>query len=133
MDLERVSRCLTGFWCNQGHRVRCPWMHQNRAASRLQRGGDFSVGEDFFIYCRAALDWLYRKGAEGQPRMMTISLHSRIIGRPGRFGALARTLDHIRRHDSRGDCTAQDRASRGDFLQRMPQVIGGKRSGHRDA
>jgi hypothetical protein len=31
MDLERVSRCLTGFWCNQGHRVRCPWMHQNRA------------------------------------------------------------------------------------------------------
>ena len=54
--------------------------------SRLQRGGDFSTGEDFFIYCRDAFDWLYRKGAEGQPRMMTISLHGRIIGRPGRIG-----------------------------------------------
>jgi allantoinase len=68
--------------------------------SRLQRGGDFSVGEDFFVYCRDAFDWLYRKGAEGHPRMMTISLHGRIIGRPGRIGALASTLDHILRHDS---------------------------------
>jgi allantoinase len=68
--------------------------------SRLQRGGDFSVGEDFFIYCRDAFDWLYRQGTEGHPRMMTIGLHGRIIGRPGRIGALARTLDHILRHDS---------------------------------
>ena len=68
--------------------------------SRLQRGGDFSTGEDFFVYCRDAFDWLYRKGTEGQPRMMTIGLHGRIIGRPGRIGALARTLDHILRHDS---------------------------------
>jgi len=68
--------------------------------SRLQRGGDFDTGEQFFIYCRDAFDWLYRKGAEGQPRMMTISLHGRIIGRPGRIGALVRILDHIRRHDS---------------------------------
>ncbi len=68
--------------------------------SRLQRGGDFGTGEDFFVYCRDAFDWLYRKGTEGQPRMMTIGLHGRIIGRPGRIGALARTLDHILRHDS---------------------------------
>ena len=86
--------------------------------SRLQRGGDFATGEEFFIYCRDAFDWLYRKGAEGQPRMMTISLHGRIIGRPGRIGALARILEHIRRHDcglalqSRRDCAALDRASR---------------------
>jgi allantoinase len=68
--------------------------------SRLQRGGDFSVGEEFFIYCRDAFDWLYRQGTEGHPRMMTIGLHGRIIGRPGRIGALARMLDHILRHDS---------------------------------
>jgi allantoinase len=67
--------------------------------SRLQRGGDFSTGEDFFTYCRDAFDWLYQLGAAGRPRMMTISLHGRIIGRPGRIGALARTLDHIRQHD----------------------------------
>jgi len=68
--------------------------------SRLQRGGDFSTSEDFFSYCRDAFDWLYRKGERGEPRMMTISLHGRIIGRPGRIGALARTLEHILRHDS---------------------------------
>jgi allantoinase len=68
--------------------------------SRLQRGGDFATGEDFFVYCRDAFDWLYRLGNEGRPRMMTISLHARIIGRPGRIGALVRLLDHIQRHES---------------------------------
>ncbi len=68
--------------------------------SRLQRGGDFGTGEEFFVYCRDAFDWLYRRGAAGHPRMMTVSLHGRIIGRPGRLGALARLLDHIRGHDA---------------------------------
>jgi allantoinase len=67
--------------------------------SRLQRGGDFSTGDDFFTYCRDAFDWLYRMGAEGRPRMMSIGLHARIIGRPGRIGALARLLEHIQRHE----------------------------------
>jgi allantoinase len=68
--------------------------------SRLQRGGDFSTGDDFFRYCRDAFDWLYRRGVDGSPRMLTISLHCRIIGRPGRIGALVRLLDHIQRHDA---------------------------------
>jgi putative urate catabolism protein len=68
--------------------------------SRLQRGGDFSTGEDFFSYCKDAFDWLYRMGAAGRPRMMTIGLHGRIIGRPGRIGALARMLEYIRRHEA---------------------------------
>ena len=67
--------------------------------SRLQRGGDFSTGEQFFTYCRDAFDWLYRMGEEGRPRMMSIGLHGRIIGRPGRIGALARLLEHIQRHE----------------------------------
>ena len=67
--------------------------------SRLQRGGDFGTGEEFFTYCRDAFDWLYRQGAEGRPRMMSIGLHGRIIGRPGRIGALARLLEHIQRHE----------------------------------
>jgi len=65
--------------------------------SRLQRGGDFSTGDEFFSYCRDAFDWLYRRGAEGRPRMMSIGLHGRIIGRPGRIGALARLIEHIQR------------------------------------
>ena len=66
--------------------------------SRLQRGGDFGTGDEFFSYCRDAFDWLYRLGAEGRPRMMSIGLHGRIIGRPGRIGALARLIEHIQRH-----------------------------------
>jgi allantoinase len=67
--------------------------------SRLQRGGDFATGDDFFTYCRDAFDWLYRLGNEGRPRMMTVGLHARIIGRPGRIGALVRLLDHMQRHE----------------------------------
>ena len=67
--------------------------------SRLQRGGDFNTGEEFFSYCRDAFDWLYRMGADGRPRMMSIGLHGRIIGRPGRIGALARLIEHIQSHE----------------------------------
>jgi len=67
--------------------------------SRLQRDGDFATGDQFFTYCRDAFDWLYRRGVEGSPRMMTISLHARLIGRPGRLGSLVRLLDHIQAHE----------------------------------
>ncbi len=66
--------------------------------SRLQRGGDFATGEQYFNYCRDAFDWLYRTGTEGRPRMLSLGLHGRIIGRPGRIGALARLLEHMQRH-----------------------------------
>jgi putative urate catabolism protein len=75
--------------------------------SRLQRGGDFATGEEFFTYCRDAFDWLYRMGNEGRPRMLTISLHARIIGRPGRIGALCRLLDHMQRHEGVWLCTRE--------------------------
>jgi allantoinase len=68
--------------------------------SRLQRGGDFGTAEQFLTYCRDAFDWLYRAGQEGRARMMTISLHGRIIGRPGRIAALERLLDHIQQHEA---------------------------------
>jgi allantoinase len=67
--------------------------------SRLQRGGDFATGEEFYTYCRDAFDWLYRRGSEGRPRMMSVGLHGRIIGRPGRIGALARLIGHMQRHE----------------------------------
>src|SRR5262249_40179797 len=76
--------------------------------SRLQRGGDFATGQEFYRYCVDAFDWLYRRGSEGSPRMMSVGLHGRIIGRPGRIGALERLLDHIQRHDGVWMC---DRAS----------------------
>ncbi len=67
--------------------------------SRLQRGADFATGEDYLTYCRDAFDWLYASGVAGRPRMMSIGLHGRIIGRPGRIGALVKLLEHIQRHE----------------------------------
>ena len=54
----------------------------------------FVQGEDFARYCIAAFDWL---ATEDVPRMMTVGLHTRIIGRPGRIAGLAQFLDHIAR------------------------------------
>lgn len=49
-------------------------------------------------YAIRTFDELYREGAD-TPRMMSLGLHLRIIGRPGRIGALRAFLDHVRRHD----------------------------------
>jgi allantoinase len=58
----------------------------------------FSSGDDFFAYLRDAFDVLYAEGAEA-PSMMSVGLHLRLAGRPGRAAALARFLDHVQRHD----------------------------------
>lgn len=58
----------------------------------------FNTGEQFFIYLRDAFDCLYREG-ETRPRMLSIGLHCRLIGRPGRIEGLRRFLDHVLAHD----------------------------------
>jgi len=58
----------------------------------------FAQGEDFFTYLRDSFDVLYAEGAE-TPRMMSIGMHCRLLGRPGRFKALQRFLDHLEKHD----------------------------------
>ena len=58
----------------------------------------FSHGDPFFAYLRDAFDVLYAEGAEA-PKMMSIGMHCRLLGRPGRFLALQRFLDHVSRHD----------------------------------
>jgi putative urate catabolism protein len=89
------------YWTRVGDHAHLVLPHSfDTNDSRLQRGGDFSTGDEFFVYCRDAFDWLYAQGREGRPRMMTLSLHGRIIGRPGRIGALLRLLDHMQRHDA---------------------------------
>jgi putative urate catabolism protein len=56
----------------------------------------FANGEQFFEYLRDAFDWLYAEG-EAAPKMMSVGLHSRLIGRPGRIGALEHFLAYVRR------------------------------------
>lgn len=60
---------------------------------RFQRGGGFVFAEDFARYCIDAFDRLYEEGATA-PRMLSVGLHLRIIGRPGRIGGLDRFLAH---------------------------------------
>ena len=58
----------------------------------------FSHGDEFFEYLRDSFDVLYAEGAES-PQMMSIGMHCRILGRPGRLRGLQRFLDHVERHD----------------------------------
>jgi putative urate catabolism protein len=58
----------------------------------------FAQGDDFFAYLRDTFDVLYAEGAE-QPSMMSIGMHCRLLGRPGRITALQRFLDHVAKHD----------------------------------
>jgi putative urate catabolism protein len=58
----------------------------------------FNTASHFFEYLRDSFDVLYAEGAE-VPRMLSIGMHGRLLGRPGRFVALQRFLDHVARHD----------------------------------
>ena len=65
---------------------------------RFATAPGFDWGEPFFAYLRDAFDVLYEEGAS-LPGMMSIGLHSRLVGRPGRFAALRRFVDHVLAHD----------------------------------
>jgi putative urate catabolism protein len=61
----------------------------------------------FFDYLRDGFDALYAEGAE-TPRMMSVGMHCRLLGRPGRIVALQRFLDHVARHDRVWICRRAD-------------------------
>ncbi len=58
----------------------------------------FNAGDQFFSYLKDSFDTLYAEGLAGTPKMMSIGLHCRLIGRPGRVAALKRFLDYIQGH-----------------------------------
>jgi putative urate catabolism protein len=59
----------------------------------------FSHGDEFFEYLRDAFDVHYAEGDE-RPSMMSIGMHCRLLGRPGRMRALQRFLDHVQQHSN---------------------------------
>ncbi len=67
----------------------------------------FNSGEQFFSYLKDTFGVLYQEGEE-TPRMMSIGLHCRLAGRPGRFAALQRFLDHIEQYDQVWVCRRVD-------------------------
>ena len=67
----------------------------------------FATAPDFFTYMKDAFDVLYREG-ESEPRMMSLALHDRLIGRPGRAKGLAEFLDYVLKHDQVWICRGVD-------------------------
>lgn len=59
----------------------------------------FNSGDQFYAYLRDTFDALYAEGLAGAPKMMSVGLHCRLIGRPGRIQALRRFLEHVAAHD----------------------------------
>jgi peptidoglycan/xylan/chitin deacetylase (PgdA/CDA1 family) len=58
----------------------------------------FGGGDEFFTYLKDSFDVLYAEGATA-PKMMSVGLHCRVVGRPGRAASLMRFLDYIMKHD----------------------------------
>ncbi len=67
----------------------------------------FNSGEQFQAYLKDAFDTLYEEGAS-TPKMMSIGLHCRLVGRPGRFASLKRFLDYVLKHDKAWVCRRVD-------------------------
>jgi putative urate catabolism protein len=62
---------------------------------RFATAQGFNSGDQFFSYLKDSFDMLYEEGRAGAPKMMSVGLHCRLVGRPGRAAALARFLDYV--------------------------------------
>lgn len=63
---------------------------------RFVTASGFANGEEYFQLLKDWFDCLYEEGRAGSPKMMTVGLHCRLVGQPGRFMGLKRFLDYIR-------------------------------------
>jgi hypothetical protein len=67
----------------------------------------FRTGRQFYHYLRDSFDLLYAEGVE-RPRLMSVGLHGRLAGRPGRASGLQRFLDYVARYDDVWICRRVD-------------------------
>jgi len=89
---------------------------------RFASASGFANGTEFFEYLRDAFDVLYAEGAD-RPRMLSIGMHCRLLGRPGRFASLQRFLDHIDGHEKVWVCRRADIARH--WVARHPYIAAG--------
>lgn len=96
------------YWVTIGDKAHLcvPYSYETNDNAFSGRQG-FSTGEQFYIYLREAFDFLYKEG-ETAPKMMTVGIHDRLTGRPGRASGLERFLDHARSHDDVWICRGID-------------------------
>jgi peptidoglycan/xylan/chitin deacetylase (PgdA/CDA1 family) len=83
---------------------------------RFATAQGFNSGDQFFAYLRDAFDVLYAEG-ETAPKMMSVGLHCRLAGRPGRAAALARFLDYVQSHEQVWLCRRIDIANHWHMYQ----------------
>ena len=83
------------YWVEVGGRPHLVVPYTNDVNdSKFSNPAGFGTGEDFFVYLKDTFDVLYREGRV-RPKMMSVGLHMRLAGRPGRAAGLARFLDYI--------------------------------------
>ncbi len=87
------------FWTDVGGQPHLVIPHAfDSNDSRTARNQDLPTAEHFFSFLRDSFDVLYEEGTVA-PKLLTVSLHCRLIGRPGRIRGLTRFLDHVLAHD----------------------------------
>lgn len=74
---------------------------------RFATNQGFNCGDQFFTYLKDAFDTLYAEGADS-PKMLSVGLHCRLVGRPARIAALARFLDYVQQHEDVWVCRRVD-------------------------
>ena len=96
---------------------------------RFATAQGFNAGDQFFAYLRDSFDCLYAEGVAGAPRMLSIGLHCRLAGRPGRTVALGRFLEQATAHDgvwfaTRGDIARHWAAEHPPIARERPSEMG---------
>ena len=96
------------YWVEGGDRPHLviPYTLDNNDM-RFATAQGFNSGDQFFTYLKDAFDMLYAEG-ETAPKMMSVGLHCRLSGRPGRAAALARFLDYVQSHEQVWICRRVD-------------------------
>jgi putative urate catabolism protein len=114
-DLPLWQQVETGSGDRRAHLIVPYTLDTNDMRFATPQG--FNSGEQFFQYLRDSFDVLYAEGAE-VPKMMSVGLHCRLVGRPGRMRALQRFLDHVQQHDRVWICRRIDIAKH--WIDRHP-------------
>lgn len=96
------------YWVDQPHErdsadpkglLMVPYSYDNNDFKFHVAGSGFADPDGFFAHLKNSFDVLYEEGQNGMPKMMTVGLHNRIVGRPGRFGALKQFVDYIEKKE----------------------------------
>ena len=87
------------YWIKKGKKkqLMIPYTLDNNDM-RFATNQGFNSGDQFFTYLKDSFDTLYEEGNKN-PKMMSVGLHCRLIGRPGRIKSLKKFLDYVAKHD----------------------------------